>query len=365
MKFSLKIVCSILLILTLFSCGSDHANRLKTSGKTDSTGIPVNKSLSIDAPLNSESFPLGGKVPFKIRNTSATTKFDSLQIFINDKKVLSSDSNQIISEWIAKSANVGRNHLRVSAFKAGKTIETASTSFLLLSDIKPKTLHFRLINTFAHDPQAYTQGLVFENGMFYESTGQYGQSSLRKVDLKSGEVKQSVNLAHEIFGEGLASYGNNLIQISWKTQVAFVYDKQTFNQINKFNYQGEGWGITYDGKQLIMSNGSENLTFFDTEYFTEQGHIEVYDDKEAVKWLNELEYIKGEIYANIYQEGTIAVIDPVSGKVKAYLDLSSLIPEKLKNDNDHVLNGIAYNPENGHLFVTGKDWPSLYEIQVY
>ena len=365
MKSILITSLSFLVLTVLFSCSTDHANRLKTSGKTDSTSITINNSLSIDAPLNSESFTLGAKVPFKIRNTSASIKFDSLQIFINEKKVFSTDSNQVISEWKANSTNVGRSRLRVSAFKAGKTVETASTSFILLSDIKPKTLHFKLINTFVHDPQAYTQGLVFENGIFYESTGQYGQSSLRKVDLKSGEVKQSINLAREIFGEGLASYGNKLIQITWKTQVAFVYDKQTFKQLNKFNYQGEGWGITYDGKNLIMSNGSENLTFFDTEYYTEQGHIEVCDDKEAVRWLNELEYIKGEIYANIYQEASIAVIDPVSGKVKAYLDLSSLIPEKLKSDNDHVLNGIAYNPENGHLFVTGKDWPSLYEIQVY
>jgi len=365
MKNTFINICLLLFIVFLLACGSDHTSKSKIIGKSDSSAITINKSLSIDGPLNGDTYSLGDPVPFKIKNTSATIKFDSLIVFINDKKVLTSDSNRLVSEWNSNNSTVGRTRLRVSAFKSGKTIETASTSFILLSDIKPKTLHFRLINTFSHDPQAYTQGLVYENGVFYESTGEYGQSSLRKVDLKSGEVKQSLNLAREIFGEGLASYGNNLIQITWKSQVAFVYDKQTFKQISKFNYLGEGWGIAYDGKKLIMSNGSEILTYYDTEYFTELGHIEVCDDKEAVRWLNELEYINGEIYANIYQEATIAVIDPLSGKVKAYLNLSSLIPEKLKNDNDHVLNGIAYNPENGHLFVTGKNWPLLYEIQVY
>jgi glutamine cyclotransferase len=351
-------------IFVLFSC-FDNSNKRKTSGKNDSTSLAINNNISIVSPLNSAIFSLGDEIPIKIKNSSSTIVFDSLQAFVNEKLVVSSDSNQLNSVWSSNGASIGRNRLRISAFKVGKTIESGSTSFILLSDIKPQTLHYKVINKFSHDPQAYTQGLVFENGIFYESTGQYGQSTLRKVDLKSGEVKQSVNLSREIFGEGLASYNDKLIQITWKTQVAFVYDKHTFKQINKFNYQGEGWGITYDGKKLIMSDGSEYLTFYDTEYFTEQGHIEVCDDKETVKWLNELEYIKGDIYANIYQEPRIAIIEALTGKVKAYLDLSSLIPENLKNDNDHVLNGIAWNPVNGHLFVTGKDWPVLYEIEVY
>jgi glutamine cyclotransferase len=355
----------IFFIFIIGSCNSDNSHKTKITANIDSANLVLIKNISIDSPLNSATFSLGDEVPIKIKNSSDSTSFDSLQVFVNDKYFASAGSNELNSNWPSKGATVGRNRLRVNAYRGGKNIESGSTSFILLSDIVPKTLHFKLINTYPHDPQAYTQGLVFENGIFYESTGQYNQSTLRKVDVKTGEVKQSVNLSREIFGEGLASYGDNLIQITWKSQVAFIYNKKTFQQINKFNYQREGWGLTYDGKRLIMSDGSESLTFYDTEYFTEQGHIEVCDDKEAIKWLNELEYIKGDIYANIYQETRIVVIEPATGKVKAYLDLASLVPEKLKEDNDRVLNGIAWNPENGHLFVTGKDWPKLYEIEVY
>jgi glutaminyl-peptide cyclotransferase len=365
MKYTQQNYLLILLIFVILACSSENSHKAKTAGDNDSTKFPVIKYLSIDAPLNSATYTMGDEVPIKIKYNPAVSKIDSLQLFINDRYFTSGDSDKLELSWDSKGATIGRNRIRVNAYKAGKNTESGTTSIILLSDIEPKTLHFKVINTYPHDPQAYTQGLVFENGIFYESTGQYAQSSLRKVDVKTGEVRQSVNLSSDIFGEGLASYGDNLIQITWKSQVAFIYDKKTFNQINKFNYQREGWGITYDGKRLIMSDGSEILTFYDTEYFAEQGHIEVCDDKEPIKWLNELEYIKGDIYANIYQETRIAVIDPVFGKVKAYLELASLVPEKLKNDNDRVLNGIAWNPANGHLFVTGKDWPKLYEIEVY
>ena len=358
---------SLLVLFTciFFSCNSDNSPRRRTIGNIDSANLILNKNISIDAPLNSAIFSLGDMVPIKIKNISASEKFDSLRLFINETYFKSGNSDTLNLEWSSKRTGIGRNRLQVNAYRGGKVIESGSTSFIMLSDLVPKILHYKLVNTYSHDPQAYTQGLIFENGVLYESTGQYGESSLRKVELKTGEVRQSVNLSREIFGEGLTTYDDKLIQITWKSQVAFIYDKKTFQQINKFNYQREGWGITYDGKRLIMSDGSENLTFYDTEYFTEQGHIEVCDDKEVVKWLNELEYIKGEIYANLYQETRIAVINPASGKVKAYLDLSALVPEKLKKDNDRVLNGIARNPENGHLYVTGKDWPKLYEIEVY
>lgn len=355
----------LLFILVLGSCNSKNYPKQKSGNNTDSLHLPISKNISIDSPLNSATFALGDEVPIKIKNSSTSIVFDSLELLVNNIYFTSVSSNALSISWPSKRSTVGRNQILAKAFKGGKEIESGSTSFILLSDIDPKTLHFKLINTYSHDPQAYTQGLIFENGYFYESTGQYGQSSLRKVDLKTGEVRQSVNLPEEIFGEGLTSYDGKLIQITWKSQLAFIYDKKTFQQINKYNYQGEGWGITFDGKRLIMSDGSENLTFYDTEYFTELGHIEIYDNKGAIKWLNELEYIKGEIYANIYQEKQIAIIDPASGKVKAYLDLSTLVPDKLKDDNDHVLNGIAWNPLNGHLFITGKDWPNLYEIEVY
>ncbi len=220
----------------------------------------------------------------------------------------------------------------------------------------------RIIRIYPHDRFAFTQGLVFEDGFLYEGTGLCGHSSLRKVGLETGKILERRDLAPEFFGEGITLYQNRIIQLTWQSGVGFVYDKGTFELIKVFTYPMEGWGITHDGRRLIMSDGTAILHLLDPETFVETGQIEVRDDHGPVPLLNELEYIKGEIYANVWQTNRIARISPRTGKVIGWIDLDGLLrPEDCEELVD-VLNGIAYDTRHDRLFVTGKYWPRLFEI---
>ncbi len=224
---------------------------------------------------------------------------------------------------------------------------------------------YRVVNSYPHDPEAYIQGLVFEEGFFYEGTGRLGQSSLRKVVIESGEVVQRIDLAPVLFGEGITIFGENIIQLTWKSRVGFVYDKESFELIKMFSYPTEGWGITHDGERLIMSDGTANLYFWEPETLAEIGRVEVADNGQPVMRLNELEYINGEIWANVWQTDRIARIDPDSGRVVGWIDLTGLLSaEDRAQQPVDVLNGIAYDAENDRLFVTGKLWPKLFEIEL-
>jgi glutamine cyclotransferase len=222
---------------------------------------------------------------------------------------------------------------------------------------------YRVVNSYPHDPEAYIQGLVYEAGFFYEGTGRLGQSSLRKVDIETGEVLQRINLAPVLFGEGITIFGENIIQLTWKSRVGFVYDKESFELIKMFAYPTEGWGITHDGERLIMSDGTANLYFWDPDTLAEIGRVEVTDNGQPVVRLNELEYINDEVWANVWQTDRIARIDPNSGRVVGWIDLTGLLSaEDRAQQPVDVLNGIAYDAENDRLFVTGKLWPKLFEI---
>mgnify|MGYP005843034621 CR=1 FL=1 len=224
---------------------------------------------------------------------------------------------------------------------------------------------YRVVNSYPHDSEAYIQGLVFEEGFFYEGTGRLGQSSLRKVVIESGEVLQRIDLAPVLFGEGITIFGENIIQLTWKSRVGFVYDKESFELIKMFSYPTEGWGITYDGGRLIMSDGTANLYFWEPETLAEIGRVEVTDNGQPIVRLNELEYINGEIWANVWQTDRIARIDPDSGRVVGWIDLTGLLSaEDRAQQPVDVLNGIAYDAENDRLFVTGKLWPKLFEIEL-
>ncbi|MFQ5794705.1 MAG: glutaminyl-peptide cyclotransferase [Candidatus Bipolaricaulia bacterium] len=223
---------------------------------------------------------------------------------------------------------------------------------------------YKVVNTYPHDPNAFTQGLVFEDGVLYEGTGLYGRSTLRRVRLETGDVLQRRRLPARFFGEGVTIYGSKIIQLTWRSNVGFVYDKHSFELLQQFNYPTEGWGITHDGDRLIMSDGTSTLYFWAPETFEEIGRIEVHDDDGPVTRLNELEYVNGEIYANVWQTDRIARIAPQTGQVIGWIELEGLLnPEDLSKPVD-VLNGIAYDAKNDRLFVTGKLWPGLFEIQL-
>src|ERR1039458_380874 len=223
---------------------------------------------------------------------------------------------------------------------------------------------YRVVNTYPHDPQAYTQGLLYEDGCLYESTGLNGRSSLRMVDLETGRVLQKADVPDKYFAEGLAAWGSTLIQLTWQSHIAFVYDRFSFRLLHTFSYEGEGWGLTQDGKNLILSDGTATLRFFDPRTFRDVSHIVVKDHGSQVNQLNELEYVHGEIYAHVWHTDRIARISPSSGRVLGWIDLAGLLPQNQRSDPESVLNGIAWDSGHDRLFVTGKLWPRLFEIKI-
>ncbi|MBG0771062.1 MAG: glutaminyl-peptide cyclotransferase [Anaerolineaceae bacterium] len=223
---------------------------------------------------------------------------------------------------------------------------------------------YEVVQSFPHDPQAFTQGLIYEEGTFYESTGLYGQSSLRQVDVETGEVLSQVDLLGEYFAEGLTDWEDNLIQLTWRENQGFIYDKEDFTQTGTFEYLTEGWGLTHDGDHLIMSDGTSTLTFLDPETYEVVGTVTVTDQGREITNINELEYVWGEIYANIWQTDDIIRIDPETGEVLGWIDLSGLLPEEERTAETDVLNGIAFDSHDNRLFVTGKRWPKVYEIRL-
>jgi glutamine cyclotransferase len=217
-------------------------------------------------------------------------------------------------------------------------------------------------DVYPHNTNAFTEGLVFDSGFLYESTGLYSNSTLRRVDLETGGVLQLHSLQPQYFGEGIAVVGDKIVQVTWQSHKGFVYDKASFDTVQEFQYTTEGWGLTYDGSRLIMSDGTSNLYFLDPVTFQRIGQVTVHDTGPVTE-LNELEYINGTVYANIWREEKIAVINPQNGQVTAWIDLAGI--QDLKNqDLNNVLNGIAYDANEHRLFVTGKMWPDIFEINL-
>jgi glutamine cyclotransferase len=221
----------------------------------------------------------------------------------------------------------------------------------------------RVIATHPHDPGAFTQGLVVHRGELFEGTGLYGRSSVRRVDLETGRVEALVPLPAAYFGEGITIIGDRLFQLTWQNQTAIIYDVDSLKPIEVFNYTGEGWGLTHDGTHLLVSDGSASIQFWDPASRAVIRRIEVSDDGEPIARLNELEYIEGEIWANIWYQDRIARISPETGQVLGWIDLSGLYTDNRRGSED-VLNGIAFNPDTRQLFVTGKNWPQLFEIEL-
>jgi glutamine cyclotransferase len=223
---------------------------------------------------------------------------------------------------------------------------------------------YEIVHTYHHDPYAFTQGLVYQDGVLYEGTGLEAQSSIRKVKLETGEVLQKRDIPDQYFGEGIIIWKDRLLELTWKAEKGFIYDLATFEPRGEFSYPGEGWGLTADGKRIIMSDGSAQLRFWDPTTLKETGRITVTEDGRPIDQLNELEWVKGEIFANVWQTERVVRINPSNGKVTGWINLRGLLTPADYNDLTDVLNGIAYDSKGDRLFVTGKRWPKLFEIKL-
>lgn len=359
----LKYTLAITLFISLNNCKEINSNNTKA----DNTAIASKTSYiaTLKSPGKDKVFVCGDTVQIKLSKRKKNVKIDSVRYFVNNEYITTETGDFEPVYWNSENAGVGQNNVKTVIFYNDSLKESHAVSFVLLSDIIPETYSYKVINKFPHDKNAYTQGLAYNNGFLYEGTGKTGQSSLRKVDIQRGTPIKKIDLARHIFGEGIAIIDDNIYQITYKTQIGFIYDKNSLELIRKFDYPiKEGWGLTTDGEKIFMSDGSSYLYLIDFEYFTQIGQIEVFNNKGTVSNLNELEYINGKIFANVYGETNIVIIDPATGKITGEIDLDKLMPAGYKFDLDKVLNGIAYNYDNNHLYITGKNWPVLYEIEI-
>ncbi len=305
-------------------------------------------------------------VNLSIENTENVT-IDSVEYYSNGEKLGTSTNNKVFSFKLDKS-KFGIQDIKAIVHSEGKQSE-CFTSFELVSNITPKLYEakdYTILNTYNHDLNAYTQGLEFYKGTLLEGTGQNGESTLRKTDYKTGTVSKSVPLTPDYFGEGITVFDGKVYQLTWKNKIGFIYDAETFVQEKTFNYFAdiEGWGLTHNDKHLIMSDGTSKIHFLDPSTQKMVRTINVYSDTNAIPELNELEWIDGKIWANIYQKDAIAIINPDSGAVEAVIDLSQLKTKVKQHPELDVLNGIAYNPATKTVFVTGKNWDKMFEIKL-
>lgn len=332
----------LLIVLTcLSSCKKDTDFSLETSKKLQ---ISQKLTAHITMPLDAES---------------------KIVYFLDDQKVGTQEHLSLdIQEY-----GLGKHSLKVGVIQENDTIFKKKTITFLASK-KPSILKYKIINSYPHDRTSFTQGLEFYKNELYEGTGQYGTSLLRKVDLETGGVLKELKLEDDFFGEGITIFNDQIHQLTWKSKISFVYNINDFKTIKTLNYQNsaEGWGLTHNDTHLIKSDGSEKIWFLNPESGKEEFHIEVYTHKAKVDKINELEYIDGKIYANVWTKNAILIIDPKNGAIESIIDMSNLT-EQLDNktiaqSSDKVLNGIAYNHQTNKLYVTGKNWDKLFEIEI-
>lgn len=336
-------IIGFLSFILLVSCKSEYKFILNTPQKIQSNQeLTISISEKNNKPIDSVQFSIGSK---KIESNGTTSILN-----INDFKL-------------------GKHTITAIVFYQNKT-EKVSKTVYFTADTAPEIYTYKIINTYPHDKKAFTQGLEYYNGYLYEGTGRKGQSYIRKVELETGKVLQQKDLDATYFGEGITIFNNKIHQLTWQGGIGVVYDLETFEKEKEFKYTKslQGWGFANNGKQLLKTDGTERIWFLNSETFIEESYIEAYTNKRKVENLNELEYINGLIYANIWQQNSILIINPTNGKVEGVANLNSLKEEILKEqnltDSDEVLNGIAYDKENNRIFVTGKHWAKLYEIEL-
>ena len=328
----------IVLSLFLVNCGSN---------------IP---KLSVKTNAKNNTVKLGETVKLSLQNPDGIS-ISSIEYLL--------DGKQVPENLKLDNAKLGKQNLVAQVITGTDTI-IAQSNLVVLNNKQPEIYSYEIINTYPHDITSYTQGLEFYKGELFESTGQYNESKLRKVDYKTGDVLKNIDLKNGYFGEGLTVLDDKIYQLTWQADTGFIYDVNTFEKLNIFRYNNskEGWGICNDGKLLYKSDGTEKIWILNTTTVSEDDKIEVYTNKAKIKSLNELEWINGKIYANIYQQNGVVIVNPKNGAVEGVIDFSPLKDLVKQHSGLDVLNGIAYNPETETIFVTGKRWDKLFEVKI-
>ncbi|WP_372642438.1 glutaminyl-peptide cyclotransferase [Ancylomarina sp.] len=370
MKLQSLIISLCLVSLTACNGNGAHKTLSKTENEAQTKVIEYIRSLKLKNPERAKVFAQGDTIEISIKQRKNSEAIDSLQLFIDGKVNQTISSDPWTFSHIANEKTMGKHNFQIVAFHEDGKRGNISSYYNIKSNIAPKELTYRVVNTFPHDVKSYTQGLFYHEGYLYEGTGQHGESSLRKIDIIKGESVFDRKLEPNYFGEGITYYNGNIIQLTWRAQKAFVIDAEDFSQKDFFRpptANGEGWGITTMNNKLVISDGSNKLTLVDPNNYSKIGQIEVYDEKGEVDTLNELEYINGKIYANVWLTDTIVIINPTTGQVESSLNLEDILSPAEKRkliEGDDVLNGIAYDSINNRLFVTGKRWSKLLEIKI-
>ncbi len=354
-----KLIFVLISIIT-FGCNNRQQQNINDNKTTEKRSTDVFELIS---PHNNSTYKVSDTIAYKLK-TSKNISIDSIHIVNNDGVLYKDKSGSLSFKVNLVLKNVGYKELRIIVF-FNNTHQTIFHQLVFLSDKLPKQLKYKVVQKLEHNTEFYTQGFEYKNGFIYEGTGQYGKSGIFKINVATGNIVQNKYIDGNYFGEGISIMGEKLYQITYKKGKGFIYNLEDFSQVGSFDLQTqEGWGLTNDGNYLIQSDGSARLSFYDPTYYSFEKELYVADNDGLVANLNELEYENGRIWANIYGEKHIAQIDPSTGKVIAYLDLSGLFTDNIPEDLDHVLNGIAYNPDNKTFFITGKYWPLIYEISV-
>jgi glutamine cyclotransferase len=310
------------------------------------------------------SYKINETLTVSLENTKQK-KVDSVVYYIDQNRMGSATADQEFSISL-ENQKLGNRILHAKVYLR-KSIETPSKDMYVLASERPKLYTYKIINEFPHDIKAYTQGLEFHGDDLYESTGQYGKSSLRKTNYKTGEVIKQVDLDDTYFGEGITILNNKIYQLTWRENVGFIYNLETLEKTGSFVYSksNEGWGLCNDGETIYKSDGTEKIWTLNKDNLTEESYIEIYTNTSRINSVNELEWINGKIYANIFQQNAVAIINPKNGAVEGVIDLSDLQSKVTQHQFLDVLNGIAYKADEDRLFVTGKNWDKLFEIEIF
>ena len=338
----IQIIFSVVItgLIIMSSCKSNEENNGTKNNSDSLSSVTKENPLKLKVEdATDDNYEIGDIISISIEDSSIK-KTDSVTLLINKENVTVLTSINFSYTWNSKDTKTGKNLIEIELNKDGSRFRKQH-SIILLSDIEPETYTYKVKKVYKHDVNAYTQGLFYHDGYLYEATGMKGESTVRKVKLETGEVIQSFAISKDIFGEGIVLYDNKIIQLSWEAGKGYVYDFNTFKLLDEFSYIGEGWGICTDNKNLFMTNGSSQIKVLETQSYSEMYFLEAYDNQGELKYLNELEYIDDFIYANIYNYNKIAKIDPTSGKVVAYIDLSGILPMNDYTNKTDVLNGIA------------------------